>query len=189
MEGGLPTVSARLGRNLVAAAVIATALLLVASIGAGDASAKGKKIHACVVKKGPDKGAMHFSRKGKCGKGEKKLSWNKKGKAGKQGSAGPKGETGPEGPSGVTDELLATIAAQQAAIDQLKSQVTALTSQLNALSPTVAALCSQMTAVTSQTNALGTALGGLTLNALLTGLGGALNIPALPAALAPFTCP
>jgi uncharacterized coiled-coil protein SlyX len=195
MEGGLPTVSARLGRNLIAAAVIAVALLLVASIGTADASAKGKKVHACVVKKGPDKGVMHFSRTGKCHKGEKKLSWGKKGKNGKQGAVGPAGATGAQGPSGVTDELLATIAAQQAAIDQLKSQLgtvtsqlstvtsqlSTLTSQFNALSPQVAALCGQMTAVTSQSNSLRTVINGITAVGIL--------IPALPAALGPFTCP
>ena len=181
MEGGLPTVSARLGRNLIAAAVIAVAVLLVASIGAADASAKG---------------VMRFSRTGKCAKGEKKISWGKKGKNGKPGPAGAAGAQGAQGPSGVTDELLATIAAQQAAIDQLNSQLSTVTAQLNTvtsqlgvLSPQVAALCTQMHAVTNQSNALGTAIGGITVNNALTLLGGALNIPALPAALAPFSCP
>ena len=189
MEGGLNPVSARLGRNLIALAVIAVALLFVASLGATDASAKGKKLHACVVKKGPDKGVMHFSRTGKCPKGEKKVSWSKKGKKGKRGPAGQTGPAGPQGPSGVTDALLATIAAQQAQIDQLTSQLDALTSKFNALSPQVAALCSQMTTVVTQTNALSTVISGIGLNGVLTGLGGAITVPALPAALAPFSCP
>jgi hypothetical protein len=179
MEGGLNPVSAWLGRALVVLAVAGAGLMLAASLGPADASAKGKKIRACVVKKGPDKGVMRFSPKGKCHKGEKKISWAKKGRRGPSGPAGP---AGAQGSSAVTDELLATIAAQQATIDQL-------TSQLNALAPQVAALCAQMDTVTDQTNALGTALGGLTLNGVLTTLGGALNIPALPSALAPFSCP
>ena len=184
MEDGLNPVSARLGRNLIAAALTAVALLLVASIGATDASAKGQKIQACVVKSGPDKGVMHFSRKGKCHKGEKKLSWNKKGKRGKKGTSGPTGEQGPQGPSGVTDELLATIAAQQATIDQLKSQLdtvtsqlSSLTSQFNGLSPQVAALCTQTTTVTSQSNALLTAITPIPL------------VGVLPPALTAFSCP
>ena len=51
MDGGLDR-SAWLGRNLIAIAMIALALLFVASIGAADtAGAKGKKVRACVIKK------------------------------------------------------------------------------------------------------------------------------------------
>ena len=188
MEGGLNPVSARLGRNLIAAALVAVALLFVASLGAPDASAKGKKLNACVVKKGPDKGVMHFSRTGKCPKGEKKVSWSKKGKKGKRGPAGETGAPGPQGPSGVTDELLATISAQQAQIDQLTSQLNTVKSQLNALAPQVQALCTQMTAVTSYSNALGPVISGIALGGVIPpGLG--LTVPALPAALTAFACP
>ena len=172
---------------VITAVIAATCLLLIG--GAPDASAKGKKVRACVIKAGPDKGLMRFSPKGKCHKGEKKVAWNKKGKKGKRGPAGPAGAQGPQGSSGVTDELLATIATQQATIDQLKSQLDTVTAQLGVLSPQVAALCAQMDAVTDQSNALGTAVGGITVNNALALLGGALNLPALPAALAPFTCP
>jgi uncharacterized coiled-coil protein SlyX len=186
MEGGLTPVSARLGRALIVA-VLTAALLCMASVGAPDASAKGKKIHACVVKKGKDKGAMRFSRNGRCHKGEKRISWSKKGKKGKRGKpgpAGPKGEAGPQGSSGVTDELLATIAAQQAQIDQLTAQLASLTQQLGALSPTVAALCSQVTEVTSQSDALQTVIGGISALPLA-----GLTIPGLPPALGAFSCP
>lgn len=173
---------------LAVAAVLATALLLLFAGLAPDASAKGKKVSACVVKKGPDKGVMHFSRKGKCPQGEKKVSWSKKGKRGKRGPAGQAGPAGPQGPSGVTDELLATIASQQATIDQLtsqlntvKSQLDALTSQFNGLSPRVAALCSQMQAVTTQVTAIQTVTAAVI---AIVPVG-----PALPAALTAFSCP
>jgi outer membrane murein-binding lipoprotein Lpp len=190
MEDGLNSVSARPGRNLIAVAVAATALLLpFASVGATDAAA-AKKLHACVTKRGPDKGAMRFSRTGKCHKGEKRLSWGKKGKPGKTGPAGPAGQPGPQGPSGITDELLATIATQQTEIDQLTTQLTtvtsqldALTSQLNGLAPTINALCAQMDAVTAQSDALRTVISGLDVTL------GVLTIPALPAALGSFSCP
>jgi hypothetical protein len=191
MEGGLPMVSARLGRNLIAAALTALALLLVASVGASDASAKGKKVHACVVKKGPDRGVMRFSKKGKCHKGEKKLSWNKKGKKGKrgkQGAAGQTGPTGPQGPSGVTDQLLQTIASQETTIDSLKSQLDTVTSQLGGLSPQVAALCTQMSAVTTYANALAPVISGISLSGIIPG-GLGLTVPALPTALTAFSCP
>jgi hypothetical protein len=139
----------------------ATLTLLFAAFGAGaSASTKVKgKVHACVIKKGEDKGLMRFSRSGKCKKGEKKLTWNKRGKRGKRGAAGPRGETGPAG--GGSDQLTATVAA----------------------------LCSQVSTVTSQLNALQTVIAGLGLNGVLTGLGGALSIPALPSALPSFACP
>ena len=189
MEGGLNPVSARLGRTLIAAALVAVALLFVASVGAPDASAKGKKLNACVVKKGPDKGVMHFSRTGKCPKGEKKVSWSKKGKQGKRGPAGETGAPGPQGPSGVTDELLATIAAQQAQIDQLTSQLNSVKSQLGALAPQVAALCGQMPAVVTQVNTLGTVLNGLGLSGIPVGTPLITYATAVPAALGAFACP
>jgi hypothetical protein len=173
---------------LVLALAAVAALFLLAAMNPNAAAAKGKRISACVVKKGPDKGAMHFSRKGKCHKGEKKISWNKKGMRGKKGATGPQGNTGPEGPSGVTDELLATIAAQQAAIDQLTSQLSTVTTQLNALksqvtglAPQVAALCTQMQAVTTQVTAIQTVTAAVI---AIVPVG-----PALPAALSAFSCP
>jgi hypothetical protein len=177
---------------LIAMAVVALALL--AGLGADAAGAKGKKIHACVVKKGPDKGVMHFSKKGKCPKGEKKLSWGKKGKRGKQGPAGPAGPAGPQG-AGVTQDLLNTIAAQQATIDQLSSQLNGVTTQLdtvirqvNGVLPDVAALCSTMPTVVSQANALRTVVNGILLAGTIPA-GLTLTVPATPPALATFGCP
>jgi hypothetical protein len=133
---------------------------------------------------------MRFSRSGKCHKGEKKVSWKKKGKE------GPAGPTGPQGPSGLTSELLETITQQQLTIQTLTTQVNTLTTRLdaltetvNGLSPQVAALCGRMSAVTTRANVLRTAIDGLGLNSVLTTLGGALIVPALPAPLSAFSCP
>jgi hypothetical protein len=138
---------------------------------------------------------MRFVPRGKCHRGEKKLTWNKKGKHGQAGAAGQAGEPGPQGPSGITDDLLNTITLQQAKIDTLTqqlaglaSQLNAVTQQLNGLSPQVAALCTQMTAVTGQSDALRTVVSGLALTGLIPA-GLVLNIPALPGALGPFSCP
>jgi hypothetical protein len=176
---------------------LVVALLLLVGVGVGSptsAAAKGgAKIHACVVKHGHDKGVMRFVPRGKCHRGERKLTWNRKGK---HGPVGQTGEPGPQGPSGITDDLLNTITLQQAKIDALTQQLgivtqqlSAATQQLNGLAPQVAALCTQMTAVTGHSDALRTAISGLSLNGVLTALGGVLNIPALPGALGPFSCP
>jgi hypothetical protein len=199
-EDRLSGIDSVTGRVPAAALVVAAALLLIGLVGATPADAKGKKLHACVAKKGPDKGAMTFSRSGKCHKGEKTVSWKKKGKAG---PTGPTGPSGPQGPSGLTGELLATITQQTTTIetlttqvDTLITQVDALTTQLdtvnarvNGLAPQVAALCGKMSAVTSRANVLRGAINGLDLNAVLTTLGGALIVPALPAPLSAFSCP
>ena len=182
--------SATRARRSIVVAVAALALLF-AGLMAEEAPA-AKKITACVTKKGRDKGAVRFARK--CHKGEKKVSWNKKGKTG---PAGQTGATGPQGPSGVTDELLETIATQQTTIEQLTTQLSTVTSQLdavkaqlNGLSPQVAALCTQMDAVTDRVNLLGTVISGIGLNGVLTTLGGAVTLATpVPAALSPFTCP
>ena len=66
----------------------AAALLALPLVGAqaplADAAKGGKKIRVCVAKKDPDKGTMRFAKKGKCKRGERKLAWNRKGKAGAQ---------------------------------------------------------------------------------------------------------
>jgi hypothetical protein len=184
--------SEALRRTLPTILVVFAAALLVLGAAGGPASAAAKgggKIRACVIKHGHDKGVMRFVRGGKCHRGEKKLTWNRKGKH------GAAGEPGPRGPTGITDDLLNTITLQQAKIDALTQQLAGLTSQLNTvtqqlngLSPQVAALCTQMTAVTGQSNALRTVLSGLALTGTIP-VGLLLNIPVLPGALGPFSCP
>jgi hypothetical protein len=152
-----------LSRKTFVTLVVGAALTLLAGGLGASASASTKvkgKVHACVIKQGDAKGLMRFSPSGKCGHGEKKLTWNKRGKRGKRGKAGAQGSTGAAGPAGGGSDLTATIAA----------------------------LCSQMTAVTSQLNSLETVISGLGLSGIIPpGLG--LSIPALPAPLAPFSCP
>jgi hypothetical protein len=129
---------------MLLSAVLIGAIALCAGLGASPASAaKAKgKVTACVIKKGENKGLMRFAPKGKCKRGERKLTWNRKGKRGKQGA---RGETGPAGPAG-----------NQAQTDQLEQAV--------------AALCTQMSAVTSQLTAVQTALNGLGLSGVLGGV-------------------
>ena len=57
------------------------------------------------------------------------------------------------------------------------------------LTPVVQGLCTQTGTLTGRLNLLEGALGGLSLNGVLTTLGGLLNIPALPGALPAFSCP
>ncbi len=87
-------------------AVTGLATVAAAGLAAAPAAAASGKIHACYSK---SSGAMSYSKKGKCGKGSKAISWNKTGKTGKtgatgatgaQGAAGATGATGPQGPQG-----------------------------------------------------------------------------------------
>jgi hypothetical protein len=154
------------------ATFVLAALLACAVAAPADAAAKKGKVHVCVEKRGKDKGAMRLSKSKRCHKGEKSLTLNKR---------GPAGQRGPEGPAGQGASPDALAALQQALADQA-AQIAALQSQLTAA-------CAQLSAVTTQVDALGTAIGGIGLNGALTALGGALNIPALPAALPAFACP
>ncbi len=91
------------------AACIAMAGFLVL---AGQADAAKKKtvqtLNLCVVKKGPDKGVVHFAGKAKCKKGEQLIqvvsgtgaSFGLNESSGEPGAAGPAGATGPAGPEG-----------------------------------------------------------------------------------------
>ncbi len=123
-----------LSRKLLTTLLAGAALtLLTGAFGAGGAAASTKvkgKVHACVIKKGEDKGLMRFAPKGKCKRGEKKLTWNKRGKRGKR---GPAGANDGAGGGAQTGELEATVAA-------LCSQVTAVTSQLNSFETVLSGL-------------------------------------------------
>jgi hypothetical protein len=137
-----------------------------------------------------------------------------RGANGPQGQAGPRGIAGPAGWQGTAGQIekstLETIQAQTSELKVLNEEVTTLTQELtgveevvsNAVSTvsgleanvtdlegTVASTCGQLTAVTSQVDEVGTAVTGLSLNGTLTGLGGVLEVPAMPAPLTPYTCP
>jgi hypothetical protein len=170
-------------------------------------------VHACYKTKGKGKGTIRVVKAGKqCKKkkGEKPLVWGVQGPSGSNGTPG----TG----SGVTHQnlfdLLALIQNQGQLIDTLTGQLDGLTDQLDALTGDVADLsgildgisnadlnaviaslpildsvCSQLSTVTGQANSLLTVLDGLGLNGVLTALGGLLQVPNLPDALDPFSCP
>jgi hypothetical protein len=190
----------------VVALTFALTLLTAGTLSPAPVDAKPKKIRACVTKDG----TMAFSRSGKCGKGERKLSWNKKGKRGKAGAAGAVGPTGPAGPSGTAadlealealvaqqgllisglttdlDDLASEVAGLSTDVDGILSDIAGLQSDLGALDARVDAACDQLTAVTTQSDDVVAAMGVISalLDPLTLG-----TLPDLPAALGAFSCP
>jgi hypothetical protein len=204
----------RRGGVLALALLVAAALWATLPAGADAAKLVGKdgKVYACYKANGRSKGAVRLvARKSHCRHGERKISWNV---TGPRGEAGQGGENGTNGESGGSGERGSAVPLEQR-VTTLTNKVTALESILNGitnadllgmlsklqgisgtqLQETVAsladahALCEQATKLTTQVNALGTALGGLSLNSVLTTLGGLLNIPTLPTPLPAFSCP
>ena len=104
------------------------------------------------------------------------------------------------------DDLAGQLGALGLDLDSLTSQLGLLNGDVNGLEsildgitngelqsaigavPVLDTVCDQLSAVTNQSNALRTVISGLGLNGVLTALGGLLQIPALPAALDPFSC-
>ena len=152
-------------------------------------------INACYTTKGKTKGAVRVVKAGKpCKRKEKAVVW---------GLAGSSGEAGAPG-AGLSSaqilSLLELLQKQASQIDLLTGRIVSLegvlagisNGDLNALLdslPVLDLVCGQLSAVTGQADALRTVIGGLGLNGILTGLGGLLQIPALPGALNPFSCP
>jgi hypothetical protein len=169
--------------------------LLFAGIGTSSARAAsvvgpGGQISGCYVKKGKAKGTLRVVPPGKrCKKGEKRVAWNAQGQSGQSGQSG---QTGAQGGSGQT-----SITSLQDRITQLESQVAQLqsilagvtnSSLLGALA-SVDSLCNEVsTAVVPQVNSIRSVLTGLSLTAPLLALG-ALVVPSVPSALAPYACP
>ncbi len=182
-------------------AVVATATAFVLAL-TGSAAAKplvgqDGKIHACYRVKGKPKGGLRVvkSAKARCRRGERKVAWVASGAIGQSGAPGASGHQGAQGPNGssssssILEEKVLTLTERVEDLEAILQGVT--NSQLLAAIdsvPVLAALCDQTAALTEQTGALGEALEGLSLNALLLGLGGALNIPGLPEALPDFSC-
>jgi hypothetical protein len=169
-------------------ALCAFVLLTSSPASAAGIVAKDGKIHACYKAKGKGKGTLRVVRsaKVKCPKRWKKVAWNAGGPTGSQGEAGAGGESGAAGLPGLSGSTGTVV------VKQLEDKVTELlekVKQLEALIPTVTALCAQASTLTTQLNSVEEALGGLKLNAVLTTLGGLLEIPALPGALPAFSCP
>jgi hypothetical protein len=71
------------------------ALLLVLVVGAGGgyalAASKTKTITVCADKK---TGILHLHKRGKCKRGQQRVSWNQQGRQGPQGAQGPAGQPG-----------------------------------------------------------------------------------------------
>ncbi|HMC49033.1 MAG TPA: hypothetical protein VKH20_00145 [Solirubrobacterales bacterium] len=176
--------------------------------------AKDGKIHACYKAKGKGKGTLRVVRspKAKCPKKWKKVSWYASGPSGSQGEAGSpggNGETGTNGSSGLngTPATATVVKGLENKVTELLNKVTSLETILNgidnqqlkeaigtiadvkALEAAVGSLCSQSSTLTSQLNSVESALGGLKLNAVLTTLGGLLEVPTLPGPLSSFSCP
>ncbi|HEU5061858.1 MAG TPA: hypothetical protein VFT79_01750 [Solirubrobacterales bacterium] len=146
---------------------------------------KDGKIHACYKWKGKKKGALRVVRgpKVRCPRKWKKVSWH----ARKGFTPGAPAAIGPAGPQGERG-----LPADSTAVEQLEAKVSELLTrveELETLIPTVQTLCTQVATLTTQVNAVEGALAGLNLNAVLTTLGGVLNIPPLPGALPAFNCP
>jgi hypothetical protein len=195
---------------LAAAALCATMIL-------GEASAaklvgKDGRVYACYKAKGKSKGAVRLvAKKGKCHKGEKKVSWGAT-------ATGPSGENGQNGENGVAGEGGAGGEKGTTAVQGLEKQVQSLTSKLTSLEsvlkgvtnadllgalgklqgvsgaglqeavakvPVVNTLCEQSSKLTSQSNSMGEAVEGISLVGvtLLE-----LLVPQLPAALPKFSC-
>jgi hypothetical protein len=168
-------------------------------------------IHACYVAKGKHKGALRVVTSAsscKRRRGERPLSWSLSGPTGApgQGSAGERGANGAQGPDGsegfqgpagqLEKSVVETIQTQSKEINGLTQQVTGLTQEVTSLEGvittvegTLATACTQLSDTTAQVDTLQGALGNLSLNSLLLGLGGGLNIPILPAPLGAFSCP
>jgi hypothetical protein len=188
-------------RALIPVALLALALgsLFLGAVRAESATigADGT-IHACYKAKGKPKGALRVVPAGKPCKrkqGERPLSWS-------AGSA----------PTTVSDPnmlvLFGYIQQQEQRIVALESILDGVTnselggviSKLDGITgvqlqdavdslPVISSLCTQLSGVTTQVDALRTVIAGLGLNGVLTALGGVLNIPVLPAALGPYSCP
>jgi hypothetical protein len=85
----------RSGAILLAAAALLAAALVVAT------ESSASNVYACVKKNGS---ARVYTKKPKCKRGEKRVTWNTRGPAGATGSAGVSGSTGSTGPGGAKGE-------------------------------------------------------------------------------------
>lgn len=184
--------------------VLVGSLVFSSSASAAFPIARDGKIYACYKAKGKGKGTLRVVRgaKARCPKKWRKTSWyaagptaaapGAPGPAGPQGSQGPQGERGQAGTAGnvVVEDLEKQVNELLTKVVQLETLLGGITRQdlLDAVGtvPVVAALCTQAETLTNQSNGLGTALSGV--NTILDTLT-VLALPAVPAALPPFSCP
>ncbi|HYG97110.1 MAG TPA: hypothetical protein VD741_08385 [Solirubrobacterales bacterium] len=166
-------------------------LLLTGSAAAASPIAKDGRMHACYKVKGKGKGTLRLvgSGKARCPRKWRKIAWQA------TPVPGPRGERGAPGPAGSSSSiegLKTEVSVLRTQVETLESLLKGVTNQdlLRAvgLAPVVESLCSQAGILTGRVNLLEGALGGLSLNGVLTTLGGLLNLPVLPGALPVFSC-
>jgi hypothetical protein len=183
----------------VALALLAAAALCAAVV-VGEASGaligKNGRVYACYKAKGKNKGAVRLvPKKGKCRKGEKKVSWSAAGPAGQSGENGQNGENGAGGEGGAGGEKGTTgTQGLEKQVQSLTDKVTSLESVLKGITngdltgmlsklsgvssgtqlqeaiasaADVKALCDQTKVLTERANVLGEVFGGLKLITLL----------------------
>src|SRR6188472_3004175 len=172
------TIRARFPMLLLPLALMAS--LVFSATASAAPVAKDGKIYACYKAKGKGKGTLRLVRNGKvrCPRKWKKVSWyaNAPGTPGLVAPPGPKGDTGPQGEKGTAGNVV---------VENLEDKVSELLTRIEGLEeliPTVQTLCAQAETLTTQLNSVESAVEGLGLNAVLTTLGGILEIPTLPGA-------
>jgi hypothetical protein len=199
---------------LALALLAAAALCVVAVVGEADGAklvGKDGRVYACYKAKGKRKGAVRLvTKKGKCHKGEKKVSWGAA--PGTPGENGQNGENGVGGEGGAGGEKGATATqGLEKQVQSLTSKVTQLESVLKGITntellgalgklqgvsgtglqeavakvPVVNTLCAQSSKLTEQSNGMAAAIKGLSLvgTTLIS-----IVSPQLPAALPSFSC-
>jgi hypothetical protein len=146
---------------------------------------KDGKVYACYKQKGH---VRLIAKRGKCKRGERKVSWAARGPAGPQGSAGANGAVGATGPAG-SSQLEAKVTELTTRVEALEGVLEGVTSEaLTDALANVNALCTQASALTDQVNAVGGALEDTALDGIIP-LGLELLVPGLPTELPDFTCP
>jgi hypothetical protein len=212
---GAGTSGSRIG-TIALALLAAAALCATVVVGQASGALIGKdgRVYACYKAKGKRKGAVRLvAKKGKCHKGEKKVSWGAtlglSGENGQNGENGVAGEGGAGGEKGAAamQGLEKQVQSLTSKVTQLESvlkgitntDLTGMLSKLQGISPTqlqeavssvakVGELCSQTSKLTSQSNALGQTLGGLELLGGLPPLELKKAVP-IPTPLSTFSCP
>jgi hypothetical protein len=209
---GVGNSGSRIG-TIVLALLAAAALCAAVIVGEASGALVGKdgRVYACYKAKGKRKGAVRLvAKKGKCHKGEKKVSWaatpGASGENGQNGENGVAGEGGAGGEKGApsTQGLEKQVQSLTSKVTQLESVLKGITNtelvgalgKLQGVSgaglqeavakvPVVNTLCEQSGKLTEQSNAMASAVEGISLIGL-TAL--ELLVPQLPAALPKFTC-
>jgi hypothetical protein len=211
---GVGNSGSRIGTPVLAllAATALCAALIVGEASAAKLVGKDGKVYACYKAKGKRKGAVRLvAEKGKCHKGEKKVSWSVTGPSGESGTGGENGTAGEGGAGGekgatATQGLEKQVQSLTGKVTQLESVLKGITNTelLGALGklqgvsgaglqeavakvPVVNTLCKQSGLLTTQANALDTALGGFELGGTIPPLLHLIT-PMVPQPLESFSC-